>query len=62
MIVPFRPKNTALVPLDYRIGTMQLVKTLDVSDVHGNEKVAPSSRRSSRIENRLASRRRALCQ
>jgi len=41
MTFPFRPKDTGMVPFDYRIGTMQLVKSLDASDVHGNETVAP---------------------
>ena len=33
MPAPFRPDNTALVLIDHQIGTMQLIKTLDVADV-----------------------------
>ena len=33
MPAPFRPNDTALVLIDHQVGTMQLIKTLDVTDV-----------------------------
>jgi nicotinamidase-related amidase len=33
MPIPFRPNTTVLVLIDHQIGTMQLIKTLDLKDV-----------------------------